>query len=80
MSKLIYFCDCGIGDTKPKNQPHPTTINKDETCVYCGYYAHSKHATSKIYAIIADKEDMKSPIGEDYHSHIDVETLEFSDT
>jgi polyferredoxin len=78
MSKSTFFCDCGINGTKPVGRPHETKVDKDDVCIHCGHYAQAKKDSVKKYNTVTDPDE--NSIGEDYHSHIDVESLVIPDT
>lgn len=79
MKKTVFHCDCGINGTKPVGRPHPTEVDKDDICVHCGHYAQAKPLSDvKHYIIVTDLDT--SPEDVEHTAHIDLETLEVSDT
>lgn len=77
---LTYWCDCKR-DSRPTNSTSRlqlTEVDNEGICQHCGYYAQVK-INKKTNIRVIDTAT-SSPIGEDYHSHLDLESLEFSDT
>lgn len=75
MKKLYFVCDCGLGNRKHEGQFKETSVNKDDTCIYCGNYAVAKTPNSSKYLTTMNVFD--SVIDDDpFKVHVDLDGYE----